>query len=208
MAYSLEKGTEIVELARSSVREFFRQQKAIEDKRFREKRGVFVTISTFSSKRLRGCIGFIEPIYPLSEGIIKSSLSAAFSDPRFPPLDEMEMEDTTFEVSVLTVPEECRGKKEELAGKIEIGKHGIILKNQANLGVFLPQVAEEWHWDAKTFLEEAGRKAGLDRQAWKRKDTRIFVFSAQVFRELSPGGKVVEEKEAESGSKGKKREGK
>ena len=50
-------------------------------------------------------------------------------------------------------------------------------------GVFLPQVPVEERWDRKTYLEELGRKAGLNRAAWEDEGTDIFAFSAVVFGE-------------------------
>jgi AMMECR1 domain-containing protein len=47
--------------------------------------------------------------------------------------------------------------------------------------LLLPQVATEYHWDRETFLEHTCLKAGLPRDAWKDKETRIFVFSAEIF---------------------------
>ena len=49
----------------------------------KEKKGVFVTLTI--NGQLRGCIGTIQPIMPLYEAVIKNAISAAYSDPRFPP---------------------------------------------------------------------------------------------------------------------------
>jgi AMMECR1 domain-containing protein len=48
-------------------------------------------------------------------------------------------------------------------------------------GLLLPQVATEYGWDRKTFLEYTCLKAGLPKDAWKDEGTIIYVFSAEVF---------------------------
>ena len=67
------------------------------------KQGCFVTLKI--DEKLRGCIGFPEPVFPLYKSIIESAKSAAFSDPRFLPLKKEELDEVEIEVSVLTKPE-------------------------------------------------------------------------------------------------------
>jgi AMMECR1 domain-containing protein len=45
----------------------------------------------------------------------------------------------------------------------------------------LPQVAVEYKWDREMFLQETCHKAGLPAQAWKDKETEIYIFSADYF---------------------------
>ena len=40
---------------------------------FREERGVFVTLSSYPSMLLRGCIGFPEPIFSLASALIQAA---------------------------------------------------------------------------------------------------------------------------------------
>ena len=42
---------------------------------------------------LRGCIGFIEPVLPLYQAVIQTSVYAACRDQRFPPVSEEELDD-------------------------------------------------------------------------------------------------------------------
>lgn len=139
-----------------------------------EKRGAFVTLE--KNHELRGCIGYILPIYPLYETVIEVAQSAALRDPRFEPVSPRELKDITVEISVLTVPEKISNPQQ-----IEVGKHGIIIKRGFNQGLLLPQVATDYGWDRETFLEHTCLKAGLPRDAWKDKATEIQIFSAQVF---------------------------
>jgi AmmeMemoRadiSam system protein A len=102
--------------------------------------------------------------------------AAAFRDPRFRPVEEEELPLLDLEISVLTPFEEIDDPEQ-----IQVGLHGILIRKGYISGLLLPQVATERNWDRMTFLEEACRKAGLPRNAWKDPDTKIYVFSADVF---------------------------
>ena len=140
----------------------------------KEKRGAFVTIEKHG--QLRGCIGYILPVYPLYETVIEVAQSAALQDPRFNRVSPGELKDLEIEVSVLTVPERI-----DDPSIIEVGKHGIIIKRGYYQGLLLPQVATDYGWDRETFLEHTCQKAGLPTNAWQDKNTEISIFSAQVF---------------------------
>jgi len=57
----------------------------------------------------------------------------------------------------------------------------LYMKKGFYSGILLPQVATEYGWDRITFLEHTCTKAGLPKNAWKDKDTEIYIFSADVF---------------------------
>jgi hypothetical protein len=65
--------------------------------------------------------------------------------------------------------------------EIEVGKHGILIEKGSYSGLLLPQVATEYGWDRKTFLEHTCLKAGLPTNAWAEKDVAISIFSADIF---------------------------
>ncbi len=144
---------------------------------FSENRGVFVTL--YKDGQLRGCIGLIEPIKPLAEGIIEMAQAAAFNDHRFTPLTKKELENTEIEISVLTPPQKINN-----LNQIELGKHGVIVRFGNNSGVYLPQVATETGWDLETFMSSlCSQKAGLPANCWQNNSTAIYTFEAQVFGE-------------------------
>jgi AmmeMemoRadiSam system protein A len=142
---------------------------------FGERHGVFVTLHVRG--RLRGCIGVIESQEPLGESIVRCAASAALRDPRFPPLQEGELEELEIEISLLSPAEPIR------PDEIEIGRHGLLIVCEKQRGLLLPQVATEHRFDRKQFLEEACRKAGLPRQAWSQDDVQIWGFTCEVFSE-------------------------
>jgi AmmeMemoRadiSam system protein A len=140
----------------------------------KENRGAFVTIN--KKGQLRGCIGYIEGHGPLCKTIEEMAEAAAFRDPRFMPVTEKELSDLEIEISVLTPL-----KKIVDVNEIEVGKHGIYIKKGWYSGLLLPQVATEYGWDRNTFLEHTCQKAGLPTNAWKEKNTEIYIFSADIF---------------------------
>ncbi len=195
MSFTIKEGKELIELARKSIKYFFASEKTMQEiapEKFSEKQGVFVTLNKFPSKELRGCIGFPEPIIPLWNAIIEASVSAALNDPRFPGLKIEELDKILVEVSVLSVPKEISCEKEKITEEIKIGKDGLIMRMQGHSGLLLPQVALEWNWGSKEFLEETCVKAGLNKEDWKEKECKILKFQAQIFSETTPNGKIKE----------------
>jgi len=190
---NVKEGEKLVKYARKVIEAKLEDKKIPELKEFKDKLGVFVTLER--QGRLRGCIGFSEPVYQLNDGIQHAALSAAFSDPRFLPMKKGEMKDTTIEVSVLTKPKLLKVKdKKELPDKIEIGKDGLIVKTIFTSGLLLPQVATEYNWDPEEFLGQTCTKAGLDFSSWLDPRTEVFKFQSLIFKEQTPNGKVVEKK--------------
>jgi hypothetical protein len=182
---TFEEGKEIVNLARSAIERWVKERNKIKTARFREKRGVFVTIK--KDGELRGCIGYPYPIASLGDAIIDSAISAAVRDPRFPPLGKQELSRITVEVTVLTPPKRLKAKPKELPKLVSIGKHGLIVKKGVSSGLLLPQVATEHGMDAEEFLAQTCMKAGLYPDAWLEEDTEVSVFEGQIFSEEKPG---------------------
>ncbi|AKB77442.1 hypothetical protein MSHOH_0959 [Methanosarcina horonobensis HB-1 = JCM 15518] len=158
---------------------------------FGENRGVFVTLT--ENGMLRGCIGHPYPDSTLEQAIIDSAISAAARDPRFPPVVGEELDSIIVEVTILTQPEKINVPPEELPDKVEIGKHGLIVKQGYCQGLLLPQVAPEHGMDSIDFLGHTCMKAGLSPDAWV-KGAEVYCFEGQIFKEKEPGGEVVEEK--------------
>lgn len=189
MSLALTQGRQLVKLARSSI-----FSEPIHTDSFEDQQGVFVTLSSYPSKKLRGCIGFVEPIISLRSAVIKAARAAAFEDPRFPPLSKKE--NFTVEISVLSVPELIKVKSpEDYLKNIRIGKDGLIVHHGMHSGLLLPQVFPEWNADERKALEMTCDKAGLPKDAWKDKLCKVYKFHAQIFSELEPEGEIIESKE-------------
>lgn len=141
-----------------------------------EKCGAFVTLH--SNGELRGCIGYIEGIIPLFETVQEVAVKAALEDPRFEPVTVDELDNIDLEISVLSPL-----KKIKDVNKIEVGKHGLVIKRGYSRGLLLPQVAVEYNWDREAFLSHTCRKAGIGADQWKDQATEIYIFSAEIFSE-------------------------
>ena len=74
--------------------------------------------------------------------------------------------------------------------RIKVGRDGLIVENKFATGLLLPQVPIEYGWNEKEFLEFTCQKAGLDKNAWKDKKTKISNFQGIVFAEKSPKGDI------------------
>jgi AmmeMemoRadiSam system protein A len=146
----------------------------IDSPRLKEPGAAFVCIHR--GGELRGCIGMIEARAPLWETVRRMAVEAAVGDPRFCAVAADELDKIDIEISVLT-PLLRIGDPSE----IEIGKHGLLIRKGFASGLLLPQVATEHNLDSEQFLKLTCRKAGLPEKAWKKRDTEIYVFSADVF---------------------------
>jgi uncharacterized protein (TIGR00296 family) len=191
----LNQAEKLIKLAKDSISSFF-EDKDVEvsdalKKEFKTDTAVFVSL--YIKDELIGCIGFSDPMMPLWDAVVKAARGAAFEDPRFPPLQEEQMKDLRIELSVLTDPKEIEvTKPSEYLEKVEIGKDGLVIRDAFGVGLLLPQVAVEWGWDSKKFLDETCRKAGLSPDCWNNMKQNVYKFQAQVFTEEK--GKIVEKK--------------
>ena len=148
---------------------------------FQEKRGVFVTLT--KDGQLRGCIGLPYPVMPLEQAIEHAATAAATEDPRFPPVGKAELPQITVEVTILTVPVPLDANPEDRPAKIVVGRHGLIVRGMGTSGLLLPQVATEYGWDAKTFLDHTCMKAGLPNRCWTYPSVEVLTFEGQIFTE-------------------------
>lgn len=169
---------ELLSLARASI------AAALEDRCVREvdptpeiaaPAGAFVSLH--KGGQLRGCIGMLEGREPLHRAVADMARSAAFHDPRFPPLRPAELDAVNIEISVLSPLRRIADPAE-----VEVGRHGLWIVHGNRRGVLLPQVATACGWDRETFLAQTCCKAGLPPNAWKE-GAEIYVFEAEVFGE-------------------------
>ena len=137
-------------------------------------------VSLHGHGHLRGCIGTLVADKPLHETIAQIAVSAAFDDPRFPPLAAHELADLEIEISRLS------GLVPATPEQVCPGLHGVAVTCGEHRAVFLPQVAPQHGWDRETLLTEVCRKALLPGNAWKQSDCSLSVFVAEVFAEGAP----------------------
>jgi AmmeMemoRadiSam system protein B/AmmeMemoRadiSam system protein A len=168
---------ELLLIARETLDRYVRNkeiyQPETENPKFLDPKGAFVTLK--KNGGLRGCIGFIEPVYPLHQTIVQATIYAASKDARFSPVSSTELENIELEISVLTPPQKIDDPRE-----VKVGKHGLIIARGNLRGLLLPQVPVENSWSRLTFLQRTCQKAGLPKDAWKT-GAEIYTFEAIVF---------------------------
>jgi AmmeMemoRadiSam system protein A len=145
--------------------------------RLHEIRAAFTTL--FLVGQLRGCVGFAVPAYPLYRTIAETAVSAAFLDPRFPPVTAEEIHQLRIEISVLSPLQPLDASEAETL--LHIGHHGLLITHMGRRGLLLPQVAAEHGWNVVDFLENTCLKAGLHREAWREPGARLEMFTAEIF---------------------------
>jgi len=120
---------------------------------------VFVTLE--KNGNLRGCIGSIIPRQSLIKDIVDNARNAAYSDPRFNPVDKSEIKDLSISVSLLSLPQKMDFKDEEdLLNQIRPNVDGIIIRDGSYQAVYLPSVWEQLP-NKKDFLNSLKVKAGM-----------------------------------------------
>lgn len=187
-------GIHLVQMARKIVTSYLKNDERIVDEEFNSKfdfkAGVFVTLN--KENNLRGCIGFPSPVKKLHKGLTDAAISASTRDTRFSPVSLDELDKITFEVTVLTPPEEIKvDEYSKYLSEIKVGRDGLIVENSFASGLLLPQVPTEYGWNEKEFLEYTCQKAGLEKEAWKDNSTKILKFQGIIFKETSPNGEIV-----------------
>ena len=189
-----EDGQTLVKAARLVVTKYIKERKKIElakeiKSRFSYKSGVFVTLN--KEDNLRGCIGFPTPDRILHQSLVDAAIASSTEDPRFPPVRLEELDEITFEVTVLTPPVEIKvNSTSEYPRMIKIGRDGLIVKWQFGSGLLLPQVPVEYGWNEEEFLNHTCEKAGAPFNYWKQKSVKILKFEGIVFKETRPNGQV------------------
>ena len=182
IAFSADEKAKLFRIARETVLAALKGERmpefTVSEPNLLVKRGVFVTLT--NHERLRGCIGHFGADFPLYQIVAEMARAAAVEDYRFAgdPVTVEEMKDVTIKISVLSEMEKIRS-----VDQIEVGKHGIYVRQGNRGGTYLPEVAVDMGWDRTEFLEHCClEKAGLPADAWK-KGAEIYIYSSQVLSE-------------------------
>lgn len=135
-----------------------------------EPRGTFVSIK--KRGQLRGCIGTIKPTQPdLAWEIAANAVSAAFKDPRFPPVNREELPLLSYAVDILSPLEKVS------QGDLDPQRYGILVQKGSSRGLLLPDLPQIQTVNEQ--LELACEKAGISSQ----KGMKIFRFTVVRFKE-------------------------
>lgn len=149
-----------------------------------EQGACFVTLHR--AGELRGCIGSMLAYRPLLEDIRSNARAAAFSDPRFPPLETWELADLTISVSLLSTLEPLQFRtEEELLAQLRPGVDGLLLEYGGHRGTFLPAVWESLG-EPEIFLNKLKAKAGLREDFWSP-EIGVERYTTNTWVEEDPG---------------------
>lgn len=140
----------------------------------------FVTLTRDAA--LRGCIGSLIAHRPLAEDVVHNARTAAFADPRFPPLAARELPEIRIEVAVLEPPRPLPASDlSTLKAMIVPGADGLVVECGRARGTLLPKVWESLP-DPDIFLTALWRKAGLTPGTWPV-GLRVYAYRTQAFAE-------------------------
>lgn len=154
--------------------------------------GCFVTLT--QQGQLRGCIGNVEPRWPLWRAVVENTRVAATQDARFPPVAAEELDTIEIEISVLSPPELVRFRSpQDLLDQLEPGRDGVLLRLGDRRATYLPQVWEKLP-DKIRFLSQLALKAGVGPDDWRRRDAAIHRYQVVHFSEgdVPPMGETGE----------------
>ncbi len=149
-----------------------------------EPRAVFVTLH--KNGQLRGCIGNLQPQWPLYQAVMENARSAALHDIRFPPVRPEEVPQLSIEISVLSPARPLPARSpQEVLSMLEPGRHGVIFELGPYRATFLPQVWEQLP-DPVRFLQHLSMKAGAGPNGWQDPKARFSVYEVEAFSEEDP----------------------
>jgi AmmeMemoRadiSam system protein A len=118
-----------------------------------ERAGAFVSLH--ENGELRGCIGTISPTRDsLAEEIVRNAVQAATADPRFPPVEESELDALEVKVDVLHAAEPAAGLDD-----LDPRTYGVIVTSGWRRGLLLPDL--EGVDTAEQQVAIAMRKGGI-----------------------------------------------
>ena len=184
--YTAELGNLMVIYARKALEEYLLEKKVVTTMTkppiLKKNAGIFCTLKL--NQQLRGCIGYLNPQFPLGEALVKASIQSAVHDPRFEPITYKELEKIVIELTVLTPPQliEISDPMDYLE-KIILGRDGLIAEFNHKRGLLLPQVPIEQNWTIEQFLEYTCMKAGILPHLWKDPEIKIYSFQGIIFKE-------------------------
>ena len=189
MTYTLDEQHILLDLARSTLERVTRGQSPpgfdLDElpPALAENRACFVTLRRRVDGALRGCTGTLVARHPLAQEVVSMTIQTAFSDPRFRPVTESEVNGLHVEISVLTPPQPLEfDDSEDLVNKLRPGIDGVTLRLDNRRATFLPQVWESYP-DPRIFLSLLSEKMGRAPDAWRDPHLEVETYQAVSIEE-------------------------
>jgi hypothetical protein len=118
-----------------------------------QRAGVFVCLKI--KGMLRGCIGTFQPAEPdVAHEVVRNAISAATCDPRFPCIQDRELDALEYSVDVLSPTEAIEDKS-----MLDPKRYGVIVQAGGKRGLLLPDL--EGVNTAEQQISIAMQKAGI-----------------------------------------------
>lgn len=161
---------------------------AVADPVLRAPGASFVTLERGDA--LLGCIGSLAPNRPLAVGVAHHALSAAFADPRLPPVTVEDYSVMSVKVSVLgsLVPVPAASLADLIAA-VRPSVDGLVVTSGRQRATLLPSVWRDLAEPAR-FLEVLWAKAGLAPGTWPS-DIGVARYTTQEFAEPGPRAPIL-----------------
>lgn len=165
----------LVKLAKETVEKYILKGETIKPPseltpEMAEKAGVFVSIKKRGD--LRGCIGtYLPSTENVASEVIQNAISAATRDPRFPPVDPVELDELEYSVDVLSPPERVTDVK-----GLDPKKYGIIVKCGNRRGLLLPDL------EGINTIDEQIRIASLKAGISPEEDIELYRFEVKRYK--------------------------
>ena len=185
-----DEGDLLLKLARTAIKhrfdnctdELLSLRAKASEKLLDHRRASFVTLH--KNRDLRGCIGNLEPVKTIWEGVKDNAEHAAFDDTRFAPVTCEELDQILIEVSILTLPVQFEYSDiQALITGLRPGVDGVIIQKKHTRATFLPQVWEQLP-EPEQFLTHLCLKAGLPAGEWQSGNLNVFTYQVQIFEEI------------------------
>ena len=179
--------TYLLSIARQALEMFVKSRQTIQlnetqlDEEIIQQGATFVTLHKHG--QLRGCIGTLTAYQAIYQDVIEHAIAAGTQDFRFPSMQENELDQLHYEISILSKPEPLPySSSEDLLNKLQVGVHGVVISSGFQRATFLPQV-----WDSlpqkDEFLNHLCKKMGAAANAWRKNKYDISVYQVQEFSE-------------------------
>lgn len=183
-----QEGKQLLDIARVTISSEFnlddnikKNKEKLKTNIFYENRGTFVTL--YKKGNLRGCIGTLEPVETIIQGVQDNAINAAFKDPRFSPVKSNELKNIAIEISILTKPKKLKySNSKDLLTQLKPFTHGVIIQKKYHKATFLPQVWDQLP-DTTDFLSHLCTKAGLSANEWTNGKLEVMIYHVQYFKE-------------------------
>ncbi len=140
----------------------------------------FVTLHV--RQQLRGCVGTYDAEKSLWHNVREYTYYSACQDHRFMPIEQSELADVSFEISILSPLQQIPNISEQaLLHRLKPKVDGLLIKEQSRSAIFLPSVWRSLP-TAPQFLEALKLKGGWPLDYWSQ-DIELFIFTTTTIKD-------------------------